>query len=188
MAMGIETNKEGPMEGLLLRLKHITPPQREGLPMETHHPEEWVVDREMVIGNGEDKDDKNRKRYRDTKYDFEEENEEESDTEDSFEFEITPQQLSQVTPGGGVLKLTLAKRGPLKITTEAQKKPDPSQTTVRTVYGPTKEKGPLQGSESIKGKTPYIERGNFENQRIKPKEAPNGKKDESFPEGGGPVR
>ena len=52
-------------------------------------------------GNGKDKDDKNRKRYRDTKYDFEEENEEENDTEDSFEFEITPQQLSQVTPGGG---------------------------------------------------------------------------------------
>ena len=80
-------------------------------------------------GNGEDKDDKNRKKYRDTKYDFEEENEEESDTEDSFEFEITPQQLSQVTPGGGVLKSTLTKRGSLKITTEAQKKPDPSQTS-----------------------------------------------------------
>ena len=100
------------------------------------------------------------KKYRDTKYDFEEE----SDTEDSFEFEITPQQSSQVTPGGGVLKLTLTKRGPLKITTEAQKKPDPSQTTVQTVYGPTKEKEPLQGSESIKGKTTYIERENFENQ------------------------
>ena len=127
-------------------------------------------------GNGEDNNDKNRKKYRDTKYDFEEENEEESDTEDSFEFEITPQQLSQVTPGGGVLKLTLTKRGPLKITTEAQKKPDPSQTTVKTAYGPTKEKEPLQGSESIKGKTAYIERENFENQRIKPKEAPNGKK------------
>ena len=50
MAMGIETNKEGPMEGLLLRLKHTTPPQREGFPMETHHPEERVVDREMVMG------------------------------------------------------------------------------------------------------------------------------------------
>ena len=35
--------------------------------------------------NGEDKDDKNRKRYRDTKYDFREEDEEEGDTEDSFE-------------------------------------------------------------------------------------------------------
>ena len=70
--------------------------------------------------NGEDKDDKNRKRYRDTRYDFEEKDEEESDTEDSFEFEITPQQLSQVTPGGGVLKLTLSRKGPLKITTEAQ--------------------------------------------------------------------
>ena len=50
VVMGIEINKEGPMEGLLLRLKCITPPQREGFPMEIHHPEEWVVDREMVMG------------------------------------------------------------------------------------------------------------------------------------------
>ena len=71
--------------------------------------------------NGEDKDDKNRKKYRDIKYDFEEKDEEESDTEDSFQFEITPQQLSQVTPGGGVLKLIFTKKGPLKITTEPQK-------------------------------------------------------------------
>ena len=99
MAMGIKTNKEGPMEGLLLRLKHITPSQREGSPIRTHHPEEWVVDREMVMGMVRIK---MIKKYRDTKYDFEEENEEESDTEDSFEFEITPQQLSQVIPGGGV--------------------------------------------------------------------------------------
>ena len=135
-------------------------------------------------GNDEDKDDKNRKRFRDTKYDFEEEDEEESDTEDSFEFEITPQQLSQVTPGGGILKLTLTKKGPLKITTEPQKKPDPSQTTVKTVYDPTKEKEPLQGSKSIKDKTTYRERENFEGQRIKSKEIPNGKKEEGYPKGG----
>ena len=138
-------------------------------------------------GNGEDQDDKNRKKYRDTKYDFEEENEEESDTEDSFEFEITPQQLRQVTPGGGVLKLTLTKKGPLKITTEAQKKPDSSQTTVKTVYDPTKEKEPLQGSKSIRDKTTYSERENFEGQGIKPKETPNGQKGEGFSEGGGSV-
>ena len=107
-------------------------------------------------GNGKDKDDKNRKKYRDTKYSYEEEDEGESDTEDSFEFEITPQQLSQVTPGGGVLKLTLTKKGPLKITTEAQnKRPDPSQTTVKTAYDPTKEKEPLQESKRIKDKTTY---------------------------------
>ena len=106
-------------------------------------------------GNGEDKDDKNRKRYRHTKYNLEEEDEEESDTEDFFEFEITPQQLSQVTPGGEVLKVTLTKRGPLKITTEAQnKRPDPSQTTVKTAYDPTKEKEPLQRSKSIKVNQP----------------------------------
>ena len=58
--------------------------------------------------------------------------------------------MSQVTPGGGVLKLTLSRRGPLKITTEAQsKKADPSQTTIKTVYDPTKEGRPLQGGENI---------------------------------------
>ena len=138
--------------------------------------------------NGEDKGDKNRKKYRDIKYDFEEKDEEESDTEDSFEFEIIPQQLSQVTPGGGVLKLTLTKKGPLKITTEPEKKPDPSQTTVKTVYDPTKEKGPLQGSKGIRNKTIYRERKNFGGQRIQSKEAPIGKKDKSFPEDGGLVR
>ena len=50
MVMETGICREGPMEGLLLKLKHITPPQREGFPMETHHPEEWVVDRGMVMG------------------------------------------------------------------------------------------------------------------------------------------
>ena len=75
------------------------------------------------------------KKYRSTNYDFEDEDEEESDTEDSFELEITPQQLNQVTPGGGVLKLTFSKKKPLKITSG---EPDPSQTTVTTVYDPKK--------------------------------------------------
>ena len=140
-------------------------------------------------GNGGDKNDKNRKRYRDTKYDFEEKDEEESDTEDSFEFEITPQQLSQVTPGGGVLKLTLSKKGPLKISTEAQnKRPDPSQTTVKAVYDPTKEKGPLQGGENIGVKTIPRRGESFEDQRIKPRKAPNDKRDGGFLKDGGPVR
>ena len=140
-------------------------------------------------GNGEDKDDKNRKRYRDTKYNFEEEDEEESDTEYSFEFEITPQQLTQVTPGEGVLKLTLTKKGPLKITTEAQnKRPNSSQTTVKTVYDPTKEKEPLQGSKSVKDKITFRERENFANQRIRPRGTFNDKRDGNFPEGGGLVR
>ena len=55
-----------------------------------------------------------------------------------------------MTPGGGVLKLTLFRKGPLKITTEAQnRRPDPSQTAVKTVYDPTKEKNPLQGGEGM---------------------------------------
>ena len=40
MAMGIKISREGPMEELLLRLKHITPPQRERSSIKTHHPEE----------------------------------------------------------------------------------------------------------------------------------------------------
>ena len=96
--------------------------------------------------------------------------------------------MSQVTPGGGVLKLTLTKKGPLRVTNEPQKKPDPSQTTVKTVYDPTKEKEPLQSSKSVRDKITYRERGNFGNQRVKLKEAPNGKRGKSFPEGEGPVR
>ena len=93
-------------------------------------------------GNGGDKGNGDRKKYRNTNYGLGNEDEEESDTEDSFELEITPQQLSQVTPGGRVLKLTLSKRKPLRITTEAPSgEPDPSQTTVKTVYDPKKEKG-----------------------------------------------
>ena len=76
----------------------------------------------------------------------------------------------------------------MKITTEPQKKPDPSQTTVKTVYDPTKEKEPLQGSKSIRDKTTYRERENFEGQRIKPKGTPNGKREEGYPKGGGPAR
>ena len=140
-------------------------------------------------GNGEDTNDKNRRRYRDTKYDFEEKDEEESDTEDSFEFEVTPQQLSQVTPGGGVLKLTFSRKGPLRITTEAQnKRPDPSQTTIKTTYDPTKEKGPLQGGENTEVKTTSRKEESFGDQRIKPREASNDKRDENFLGDGGPVR
>ena len=61
--------------------------------------------------------------------------------------------MSQVTPGGGVLKLTLTKKGPLKITTEAQnKRPNPSQTTVKTAYDPTKRKRTTSGEQKYKGK------------------------------------
>ena len=94
-----------------------------------------------------------------------------------------------MTPGGGVLKLTLSRKGPLRITTEAQnKKPDPSQTAIKTVYYPTKEEGPLQGGKNIKIKTASRRGESFEDQRIKPREAPNDKGDESFPQNRGPVR
>ena len=81
-----------------------------------------------------------------------------------------------MTPGVGVLKLTLSRRGPLKITTEAQnKKPDPSQTTIKTVYDPTKEEGPLQGGKNIEIKGTCRRGERFENQGIKPRGAPNDK-------------
>ena len=67
-------------------------------------------------GDGGDEDRNDKKKYRDTGIDFENNSHEESDTEDSYELEITPQQLSQVTPGGGALKIKLSKRKPLKIT------------------------------------------------------------------------
>ena len=61
-------------------------------------------------GNGGDEDRKDRKKYRDTEISFENDSHEESDTEDSYELEIIPKQLSQVTPGGGALKIKLSKK------------------------------------------------------------------------------
>ena len=67
-------------------------------------------------GNGGDEDRNDKKKYRDTGIGFENDSHEESDTEDSYELEITPQQLSQVTPGGGALKIKLSRKKPLQIT------------------------------------------------------------------------
>ena len=76
-------------------------------------------------GGGEDKNDK--KKYRDTGINHGNDSHEESDTEDSYEFEITSQQLIQVTPGGGALKIKLSKKKPLKITAGA---PDGQSETI----------------------------------------------------------
>ena len=73
-------------------------------------------------GNGGDEDRNDKKKYRDTEVGFENDSHEESDTEDSYELEITPQQLSQVTPGGGALKIKLSKKKPIKITAGAPKR------------------------------------------------------------------
>ena len=73
-------------------------------------------------GNGGDEDRNDKKKYRDTGVSFENDNYEESDTENSYELEITPQQLSQVTPGGGALKIKLSKKKPIKITAGAPKR------------------------------------------------------------------
>ena len=73
-------------------------------------------------GDGGDEDRNDKKKYRDIGIGFENDSHEESDTEDSYELEITPQQLSQVTPGGGALKIKLSKKKPLKITAGAPKR------------------------------------------------------------------
>ena len=76
-------------------------------------------------GGGEDRNDK--KKYKNTRVNYENDSHEDSETEDSYEFEITAQQLSQVTPGGGALKIKLAKKKPLKITAGA---PDGQSETI----------------------------------------------------------
>ena len=76
-------------------------------------------------GGGEDRNDK--KKYKNARVNHKNDSHEESDTEDSYEFEITSQQLSQVTPGGGALKIKLSKKKPLKITTGA---PDGQSETI----------------------------------------------------------
>ena len=82
----------------------------------------------------------------------------------------------------------MTKKGPLKIREAQNKRPDSSQTTVITVHDPTKEKEPLQGSKSRKDKITFKEKENFENLRIKPREASNDKSCGDFPEGWGPAR
>ena len=78
-------------------------------------------------GDGGDEDRNDKMKYRDTGIGFGNDSHEESDTEDSYELEITPQQLSQVTPGGGALKIKLSKKKPLKITAGA---PDRQSETI----------------------------------------------------------
>ena len=78
-------------------------------------------------GNGGNGNENDKKKYRDTRISQESDSHEESDTEDSYEFEITSQQLSQVTPGGGALKIKLSKKKPLKTTAGA---PDGQSETI----------------------------------------------------------
>ena len=86
-------------------------------------------------GDGGDGDKDDKRKFKSSKYDFEDKKDEESDTEDFCELEITPEQLSQVVPGGGVLNIKLSKRKPIKITTRAPDgEPDPAQTKVKAIH------------------------------------------------------
>ena len=78
-------------------------------------------------GNGGGEEGNDKKKYTDIRVNYKSDSHEESDTEDSYEFEITSQQLSQVTPGGGALKIKLSKKKPLKITAGA---PDGQSETI----------------------------------------------------------
>ena len=102
-------------------------------------------------GNGGDEGRDDKGKFRNSKYDFENKKDEESDTEDSCELEITPKQLSQVVPGGGVLKIKLSKKKPIKITAGAPDgEPDPAQTKVKTIHDPTNRRDgqPISNSKS----------------------------------------
>ena len=102
-------------------------------------------------GNGGDKGKDDKKKFKNSKYDFEDKKDEESDTEDSCELEITPEQLSQVVPGGGMLKIKLSKKKPIKITAGAPDgEPDPAQTEVKAIHDPINRRNeqPISNPES----------------------------------------
>ena len=102
-------------------------------------------------GNGGDEGRDNKRKLKNSKYDFEDKKDEESDTEDSCELEITPKQLSQVVSGGGVLKIKLSKKKPIKITAGVPDgELDPAQTKVKTIHDPTNRRDgqPISNSKS----------------------------------------
>ena len=102
-------------------------------------------------GNRRDEGKDNKRKFKSSKYDFEDKKDEESDTEDSCELEITPEQLIQVVPGGGVLKIKLSKRKPIKITAGTPDgEPDPAQSKVKAIHGPVNRRNeqPILNPES----------------------------------------
>ena len=54
----------------------------------------------LVENKMEDKDKRDKRKYKNVEYDMEDAKDEESDTEDSYDLEVTPEQLKQVVPGG----------------------------------------------------------------------------------------
>ena len=102
-------------------------------------------------GNRGDEDRDDKRKFRNSKYEFEDKKAEEIDTTDSCELEITPEQLSQVVPGGGVLKIKLSKKKPIKITVGAPDgEPDPVQTKVKTIHDPAnrRDRQPISNPKS----------------------------------------
>ena len=101
-------------------------------------------------GNGGDKGKDDKRKFKNSKYDFEDKKDEESVTEDSCELEMTPEQLSQVVPGGGVFKIKLSKKKPIKITAGTPNgEPDPTQANVKAIHDPINRRNeqPISNSE-----------------------------------------
>ena len=102
-------------------------------------------------GNREDEGKDDKRKFRNSKYDFENKKDEKSDTEDSCELEITPEQLSQVVPGGGVLMIKLSKKKPIKITAGAPNgESDAAQTKIKTIHDPInrRDRQPISNPKS----------------------------------------
>ena len=99
-------------------------------------------------GGGEDRND--RKKYTDTGVSFENDSYEESDTEDSYELEITPQQLSQVTPGGGALKIKLSKKKPKRESGIVPMKPENIKSSKQSI---------LSSHTDASGESTQVKRG-----------------------------
>ena len=119
-------------------------------------------------GNGGDEDKNGKKKYRNTGITLENDSHEENDTEDSYEVEITSQQLNQITPGGGALKIRLSKKKPIQITGGVPRdksgimpmKPENVQNSKQTIFSSHPHK---QDSEKQQKGTLTTKEGNTKN-------------------------
>ena len=123
-------------------------------------------------GNGGDEDRNDKKKYRDTGVSFENDSYEEGDTEDSYELEITPQQLSQVTPGGGALKIKLSKKKPIKITAGAPKR-ESGTVPMKSKNIQSSKQSILSSHTDASSKSTQIKRGVEASMLITPKHLGN---------------
>ena len=170
-----------------------TQPQGHNTAYELHRQNTYIPTRSLGNGqggNGGNGDENDRKKYQDTKISQGSDSHEETHTENSYESEITSQQLSQVTPGGGALKIKLSKKKPLKITAGAPGRqsqtipmdlehiPSPKRPDPRTQIDTTSESTlPTRGSGAPLFITPILPEGDLEQQEGTSLKGENGLKD-----------